>query len=189
MKVVGTVGSPRKGGNTDVLVSAVLEGAGSVGAAVEKIYLGDLRIDFCDSCETCIQADPNADYCFKEDDMRDLYPKIAQADCLLVGTPVYFFSLSAQTKVFLDRLLPFSTDERIRTLQGKKVALAVVYGDEDPVAAGVPNVISVVRQAADYSNMRWMGYISGQAEDAGELAEDEDLLGRARRFGEMLARG
>ncbi len=188
MKVLAAVGSPRKEGNTDALVSAILEGAASVGAGVEKVNLAELRIEFCDACETCIQADPNADYCFKEDDMRDLYPKVAEADCLLVGTPVYFFSLSAQTKVFLDRLLPFSSGERIRTLQGKKLALAVVYGDADPAAAGVSNVINVVRQAADYANMRWMGYICGQAENLGDVAENEELLDKARQFGVVLAR-
>jgi multimeric flavodoxin WrbA len=97
--VVGFVGSPRKGMNTDTLVGKVLEGAESVGADTEKIYLNDLDIKPCQACAEY----PASKFCWYEDGMAKIYNVIENADVLVIGTPAYYDCVSAQLKLVVDR--------------------------------------------------------------------------------------
>ena len=99
LKVVGIVSSPRKKMNTDTLVAKVLEGAQSIGAETEKIYLNDLEIKPCQACNRF----PAPDYCFYRDGMEKIYDVLATADALVIGAPAYFGSFSAQLKLLIDR--------------------------------------------------------------------------------------
>lgn len=99
LKVVGIIGSPRKGMNTDALVTKALEGAQSVGAEIEKIYLNDLEIKPCQACKNF----PAPDYCFFHDGMDKIYDILVNADALVIGAPAYFGSFSAQLKLLIDR--------------------------------------------------------------------------------------
>jgi len=99
LKVVGIVSSPRKGMNTDTLVTKMLEGAQSIGAETEKIYLNDLEIKPCQACDRF----PAPDYCFYRDGMEKIYDVLATADALIIGTPAYFGSFSTQLKLLIDR--------------------------------------------------------------------------------------
>ena len=98
-KVVGIVASPRKGMNTDTLVTKVLEGAKSTGAQTEKIYLNDLQIKPCQACAKY----PAPDFCFYKDGMETIYRAVETADALVIGTPAYYESISAQLKLLIDR--------------------------------------------------------------------------------------
>jgi len=99
LKVAGIVSSPRKKMNTDTLVTEVLEGAQSIGAETEKIYLNDLEIKPCQACNRF----PAPDYCFYRDGMEKIYDVLATADALVIGAPAYFGSFSAQLKLLIDR--------------------------------------------------------------------------------------
>jgi len=99
LKVVGMVSSPRKKMNTDTFVTKVLEGAQSIGAETEKIYLNDLEIMPCQACSRF----PAPDYCFYRDGMEKIYDVLVNADALIIGTPAYFDSFSAQLKLLIDR--------------------------------------------------------------------------------------
>jgi len=106
MKVCGIVGSPKKNGNVDVLVSQVLKGAESQGAQTHKVYLNDLHIQPCQSCGT----DPYPRYCLYDDDMKKIYEVLESCDAVVLGSPVYFDTVSAQTKLAIDRcncLMPY----------------------------------------------------------------------------------
>ena len=103
MKVLGLVGSPRKGGNTDTLVDRVLEGAKGNKAEVEKVYLRDLDIHPCQGAFSC-EARKR---CVLSDDMQPLYQKLHQADGMVIGTPVYVGNASGPLVNFLDRCRPF----------------------------------------------------------------------------------
>lgn len=102
MKVLGIVGSPRKGGNTDLLVQQVLEGAKSQGAEIEKLLIGELNISPCDGCLTCHKTGR----CHIDDDMTTVLEKLQAADGLVLGSPLYGGYLTGQMKVFMDRCLP-----------------------------------------------------------------------------------
>jgi multimeric flavodoxin WrbA len=85
--------------NTDTLVERVLEGAKSVGASTEKIYLNDLEIKPCQACSKY----PAPKFCWYEDGMAKIYNAIEKADVLVIGTPAYYDSISAQLKLIIDR--------------------------------------------------------------------------------------
>jgi len=99
MYVLGICGSPRKGGNTDVLLDKALEGAESKGAMTEKITLNDLNMKPCQECPDM----PDDGTCKIRDDFPPLWEKIKKADGLILASPVFFGSLSAQTKIMIDR--------------------------------------------------------------------------------------
>jgi len=99
MRVLGILGSPRKGGNTDLLISKALEGAAAGGAEVEKIVLNDLNIKPCQECGGCDETAR----CVMEDDMQPLYKKLRSADRVILSSPIFFGSLTAQMKAMIDR--------------------------------------------------------------------------------------
>lgn len=99
MKVLGVSGSPLKGGNTEILLDYVLDGARAAGAATEKIRLNDLSFKPCQDCGGCSQTG----VCIVGDDMQTLYRAIESSDGIIVASPIFFGSLSAQTKAMVDR--------------------------------------------------------------------------------------
>lgn len=99
MKVLGINGSPRIGGNTDILLDRVLEGASSKGAETEKVILNKLRFSPCQECEN--MRDDGT--CIIEDDMQPLYGKVEDANAVILASPIFFGSISAQTKMMIDR--------------------------------------------------------------------------------------
>ena len=99
MKVLGILGSPRKDGNTEILLDRALAGAKAGGAETEKVVLNELKFRPCQECGGC---DATGE-CVIRDDMQGLYRKIEEADVLIVASPIFFGSLSAQTKAMIDR--------------------------------------------------------------------------------------
>ena len=109
MKVVGLVGSYRKGRIIDSAVTEMLRGAGSGGAETEKIYLTDQHIEFCRNCRECTEPPgEQPGTCFHQDDMRALIETCLGADVLILASPVNMGSATAITKKFLERLLPLA---------------------------------------------------------------------------------
>jgi hypothetical protein len=107
--VLGIVGSYRKGGTIDQAVATVLAAAAAGGAATEKIYLLDSRIEFCTNCRSCTQhLGPEPGRCFLEDDMAGLIERIEGAEALVLGAPVNFGNVNALTQRFLERLAGYS---------------------------------------------------------------------------------
>ena len=99
-QVLGILGSPCADGNTAVLLDAVLEGAREAGAQVERIDVGDLRINPCDGCRKC---DTTGACVRTKDDMRVIYKKIREVDALVLASPIFFMGVSAQLKTMIDR--------------------------------------------------------------------------------------
>jgi multimeric flavodoxin WrbA len=99
MKVLGIMGSPRIKGNTDLLLDEALKGARSQGAETEKIVVDKLKIAPCKEYYGCAR-DGN---CVIRDDMDDIYPKLMDADVIIVASPMFFYSLTAQLKALIDR--------------------------------------------------------------------------------------
>ncbi|TET17162.1 MAG: flavodoxin family protein [Dehalococcoidia bacterium] len=99
MKVLGIAGSPRRGGNTDLLLSEVMRGAASQGAEVKTIILNDLTIAPCQHCDACLEIGR----CKVEDDMQMVYRELEQADRLVLASPIHFMGVTAQAKAMIDR--------------------------------------------------------------------------------------
>jgi multimeric flavodoxin WrbA len=99
LKVLGIMGSPRIKGNTDLLLEAALEGARGRGAETEKLVVDKLKIGPCREYYGCLH-DGN---CVIRDDMDDIYPKIISAGAIIVASPIFFYAVSAQLKLLIDR--------------------------------------------------------------------------------------
>jgi multimeric flavodoxin WrbA len=99
MKVLGILGSPRRGGNSEVLLDAFLRGAAEGGADVERIVLRELKISPCLEIYHCFKDGT----CPIKDDMQALYPKLLEADVVALASPIFFYGLSAQAKAMIDR--------------------------------------------------------------------------------------
>ncbi len=99
MKVLGIMGSPRIKGNTDLLLDEALRGAQSQGAEVEKLVVDKLNIAPCREYYRCLK-DGN---CAIRDEMDDIYPKLLDADRVIVASPIFFYGLTSQVKALIDR--------------------------------------------------------------------------------------
>ena len=98
-KVLVLSSSPRKGGNSDTLCDQFIKGAQESGNDVEKIYLRNKRINYCTGCGTCNLQKP----CPQKDDAAEVIDKMVKADVIVLATPVYFYTMSAQMKTLIDR--------------------------------------------------------------------------------------
>ena len=130
MQVIGINGSPRKQWNTATLVAKALEGAAAQGAQTELFHLYDLDFKGCTSCFACkTRGGKSYGRCAMQDGLTPVLDKIATADALVVGSPVYFGSVTGETRSFMERLLfPYLTyTVPYGTLFPKKLATAFIY--------------------------------------------------------------
>jgi multimeric flavodoxin WrbA len=182
--ILGVVGSPRRSGNTHVLVSRALEGAEAAGARTEKIMLGEMSIRECDGCHACWRGKP----CGKDDDMRGVYPKLAAADAVVFGTPVYWYGPTALMKAFIDRFVFFNCQENRPQVRGKPAAIIVPFEEADPQAAAL--VVAFFEKSLAYLEMPLAArlLVPGVARK-GDVLKKEAALREARDLGRALAGG
>lgn len=127
IKVLGLVGSPKVDGNTAKLVNAILEGAAENGAETVIYNLSSLDIKGCDACHRCQENG----CCVIDDDMQELYQQIEEADTVVLGSPVYMWQMTAQTKLLIDRMTAFLRPNFSSRLDNKKMILVFTQGIPD----------------------------------------------------------
>jgi len=121
MKLVVLLGSPRKNGNSETVAKAVVAPIEQSGGSVEYIRLNDFSLRPCQGCGGCDKSGN----CIIDDDMKDIYTTVDGADRLLLVSPVYFYGLSAQCKIFGDRMQArwarrYLLKDRYRQEEGRK---------------------------------------------------------------------
>ena len=97
--MIGIYGSPRKKGNSDLLLDSALRGAQEQGADVERVYVRDLEISGCRGCDGCEKTGE----CVVQDDMLDIYPLLDDAGVIILSSPIFFYGLTSQIKALIDR--------------------------------------------------------------------------------------
>jgi multimeric flavodoxin WrbA len=137
----------------------------------------------CDACDAC--QGTNAD-CIIEDDMQILYPKLRSADAIVVASPVYWFTMSAQTKLCIDRWYALQ-DPQGNALAGKQIGIVLTYGDTDPFTSGAVNAIHTFQDMFRYVKANIAGMVYGSASKAGEIQSQQELMERAYKLGQRLA--
>lgn len=185
MKVLLLHGSPRRKGNTEVLLTRIAQGVEAAGGVSELVRLPELDIHPCRACGGCDKRGR----CVIDDDMQGLYDKIDTADRIVIASPIYFYAVSAQTKAFIDRC---------QALWVRKYLL----GQQAPGRAGVrrlgfllsvsatkgervfESTILSVRYAFDAMGLDYGGELLVRGKDArGVVADSADDLVRALAFG------
>ncbi|MCD7949753.1 MAG: flavodoxin family protein [Erysipelotrichaceae bacterium] len=127
MKVVVVSSSPRRNGNSEVLADQFIKGAMEAGHEAEKVVLSQYKLNPCIACEYCRKHDHQ---CFQKDDADMIIKKIVDCDVFVFATPIYFYSLSAQLKILIDRF--FAREYEIRDSdQRKKAYLILTSGTPD----------------------------------------------------------
>jgi multimeric flavodoxin WrbA len=119
-KVLGIMGSPRLRGNTADLLDAALQGAAEAGAEVERIDLATMKVNPCIECRRC---DANATCAVTTDDMHGIYAKVREVDAIVIASPIFFMSVSAQTKAMIDRFQSFWVERYVmgrRAYEGRR---------------------------------------------------------------------
>ena len=122
-------GSPREGGNTEMLAEAFCKGAQEENIC-EVVRLSDFRIAPCSGCEACKAGRDKLGLCVKHDDMMYFWEKLFKTDVLIIASPLYFYGVSAQTKAFIDRLHAPARGK----LPIRKIGMLLVGASELPTA-------------------------------------------------------
>ena len=177
MKILALIGSPRKGGNTDVLVDEILGGAQAKGHNVEKLRLYDHEILPCLDCRGCKKGENS---CVLKDGMQEIYPKLQDSDLIIFGTPVYWYGPTAKMKLLVDRLRPFIASGKLKGKRG----LLVVPSEEGPGCCGP--LMEMFRMSFDYLGMEMAGSILARAYERGEVRSNTKEMKKAQDLGASL---
>lgn len=180
MKVIGIVGSPRKNGNTNILVQQVLEGAAEAGAETRTFILNEMNYSGCQGCDYC----KSHDKCRLEDDLVELFEELASADGVVFGSPIYFGQFTGQMRLFIDRCYSLgNVDFSCRLPAGKKAIIIGTQGAPDPeYFKGVYEEFK--GQISNFMRMDVKDTIIGIGYHVpGEVTADSELMERAKNTG------
>lgn len=169
-------GSPRKGGNSDLLCDEFSRGAAESGNEVEKIRVAEKNIGFCRGCYAC----KDNGKCVIKDDMADVLQKMIDADVIVLASPVYFYSIDAQLKAVIDR-----TVARWLEVRNKEFYYIVTAADEEKASA--ETTIACFRGYADcVEGAKEMGIIYGMgAYEKGEI-KNHPAMNEAYEMGKRV---
>lgn len=179
-KILAFVGSPRKDGYTAKLVQAAGKGAFSRGSRVKYYDLNDPDFRGCQGCFRCRVKEG----CAVLDYLQPAYEEIPDAPALIIGTPIYFYDITGQMKMWLDRMFPMIDAEFAPRYPGKKVATVFTQGDTNPTAH--QPAIDRFHQFLEHFGWQVTGSLvcTGTTDDDYELPET--LLNEAHNLGEKL---
>jgi len=182
-KILGVIGSPRKKGNTHILVSRILDGAKAEGADTEMLFLGDLDIRECDGCHSCWKGRQ----CSKKDDMNVIYPKIIESDIIIFGTPVYWYGPTALMKGFIDRFVYFNCPENRSKIKGKAAVLAIPFEEDNIKTADL--LVRFFEKSLGYLEMKIAGKILSPGVSArGDILKKEEFLKKGYQLGKRISK-
>lgn len=188
MKVIAVFGSPRSGGNSDIILDHLIKGIEANGICVEKIILRNLSFSPCISCGRCMQTG----ICAVNDDMQKIYPRIVEAGGIIVASPIYFMGVSAQLKAFIDRfqvfwsrkyILHFPVREDGVAAKGFFIATAARHESEELFAGAIKTVKSFFHVIdAEYAG----DMLCSELEEKGAVYKKQAILKQAFDTGKTL---
>jgi len=187
-KIIALAGSPRRRGNTGLLLESAVKGAIDSGAGVEVIYPNSLKIKPCQGCNTCCKIDG----CIYHDDMIELYEKFKSADAFIISSPVFFGSVTGQLKILIDRCQALWIEKqnaKHRFNQGyKRPGLFIATsGHPNPKGTRFDSSLEVVRTFGYAADMKITGTILVADTDRIPVTEESPVLKEAYEAGRKLA--
>jgi multimeric flavodoxin WrbA len=190
MKVLGIFSSPRRGGNTELLLEEALKGAEKEGAKVERLYLSEFTITPCKECHGC----DNTGNCVIMDDMGKIYPKLLEADIILLASPIFFYGVTAWAKAMIDRSQPLwvrkyllkdsSSGEERKKKKGFFISVGATKGPR--VFDGA---IQTIKYFFDVLNAEYVGeLVFRNVEGKGDILKHPEALQQAFEAGRKLVK-
>lgn len=182
--MLGVLGSPRRGGNSDILLDQCLKGAREKGATTVKLVLRDLKIAPCQGCNQCLTAGD----CMVADSMREVHRALEQADAVVIASPIYFSGLTGQTKCMIDRCQCLWARENLigrKVGHPRKGGMILVGGDAQAVFRNAQSELKAFMKGvgiAFHSELLVAG-----VEKAGEVRTHDAEMRRAWEMGKELA--
>lgn len=188
-KVIALAGSPRRRGNTGLLLEAAVKGARDAGAEVEVVYTNSLKIKPCQGCNNCGKLAG----CIYQDDMTYLVEAFKAADAFIISSPVYFGSVSAQLKLVIDRCQALWVQkqrvlhEQGGSLTGRKPGLFLATsGHPNHQGTRFNSSLEVVKSFGYAVDMRLIGTVFAADTDRIPVTEDSPILLEAYKAGHKL---
>ena len=183
MKILGLEGSPRENGNTEKLVKTILQSARENGAETKFYKLTKMNISLCLGCFKCRETGT----CVTDDDMQLLHEEIQASDVIILGSPVYMWQVSGQTKLFMDRLVPFMRPDFTTRLKGKK-KLFMVFTQGNPDKKMFKSYFEYLGNLFSFLHYDVMGAIvAAGTKDTNDILQQTDVLEKAREIGKNLS--
>jgi len=175
VKILGLSCSPRKSGNTEILVAEALNGARNEEADVELFSVSGKEIKPCDGCQTCIRTSE----CHINDDMQTIYRELEETDGIIFGTPIYFYGMSAQLKAIMDRTL---------AMRRPSFKLANKVGGIIAVAGNI-GLMDAIKDLYFYlaaNHMLAADYVGAYAGEKGAIKNNEQAMKMAWELGREM---
>ena len=180
MYILGISGSPRIGGNTDILLEKALEGARSKGAKVEKIILNELKMVPCQECDDTLQDGS----CKINDDFQKVSEKVKKADGVILASPIFFGSLSAQTKMMVDR---YQCAWRYRKQASEKKPGALILVEASTRDDFLANAKSIAKNFFASAQIAYKDELLCKGiDEKGAILKHADKLDAAQSLGEKM---
>jgi len=165
-KVLILIGSPRKKGNTSILAKHLVKFL-TKDQDIKISYLYDFNIKPCVDCRACKKGEL---VCILKDGMEELYASIDDSDIMIIGTPIYWFGPTAQTKLLLDRFRPYYVNKK---LNGKRAALILPAGTG---ASDCDLTIEMFKRSFKALGVKYLGVVTSESYDIGDAYNDKDAL-------------
>jgi multimeric flavodoxin WrbA len=190
VKVLGIAGSPRRNGNTDLLLSELMRGAVSKGAETKTIYLNNLKITPCQHCDACLKEGK----CRVMDDMQQIYEELEQADVIVLASPVQFSGPSAAVKAMIDRcqclwarkyVLKIPPLSRERKRKGFLISVGATR-----IKDMFEPTLGIVKTWFHVLEIEYCGdLLLSKIDEKGAILKQPDTLQKAYKAGQKLAEG
>ena len=187
MKILAIAGSPRRGGNTEILLDKAIDGAQDSGAEVEKVVLNALNFRPCQECGGCDKTG----VCVIKDDMQTIYRKVEEAEAVIVASPIFFGSLSAQVKMMIDRFQCCWVGKYVlKKAVGKRKRGALIACGATDRADFFANARSIIKNFFATVNVAYERELfCFEVDEKGKVLEHQDLLDKAYQLGKDLVEG
>ena len=199
MKLMAIIGSPRKGGNTELLVDQIIAGCRSkTNVDVEKFLIVDKRIEYCTGCLTCVLPSPGTGKCVIEDDMAEILESMKKSNAFIFGSPNHMRTITAPLLNFLSRMLPLMVFKANYNDKGNRIGGEITTKIQDKAVASVISqgepyfcsslVYEVLENNLNDFKLKRVGNIVSMSNlDKGEVAKRKEDLNKAFDLGIQLA--